>query len=32
MVFENALQKGLTNEQVTAVLLGSDEYFQLAQQ
>ena len=32
MAFENALQHSIANEQVTAVLLGSDEYFQLAQQ
>jgi hypothetical protein len=32
MVFENQLQHGVANEQVAAVLLGSDEYFQLAQQ
>ena len=32
MVFENQLQHGVANEQVAAALLGSDEYFQLAQQ
>jgi hypothetical protein len=31
-VFSGALQAGMTNEQVLALILGSDEYFLRAQQ